>query len=178
MCFSDTTDNHVQDGLVSFFKDVPIYFLCSVILCCFITEEHVTAMDANLRRINRDVLSHLDVDTVSSQVVVSSLPGAASGKSPKAICRSHSEEPEPKQSVPQHQETVPELRVKQARLRSQSPSSSTDSETSQKLSVPQRHECPPTRKRPAVTSLETPTLPDTDNPQPDGPLSAKLTCNH
>lgn len=139
-------------------------------------------MDGNLDGDKqRSVLNPLDLTSVSSNAdsVASSLPGADTCHSPQETCRSLSMQPfYATPPVSQHQRPIPKLQVKKAGVHLESPTSSVNPKASQALSVSPRNECLPTRKRRAVTSLETQIKPDTDNPQLDHPLPAKRTCSH
>ncbi|XP_051246988.1 uncharacterized protein LOC127358158 isoform X2 [Dicentrarchus labrax] len=126
----------------------------------------------------RRVLSALDVTSASSKADNRICPPHLAGTchSPQETCRSLSMQPELRPPASQNQRSIPELQVKQGEVHSVSPSSSVVSpETSQTLSLSPRNSCPPTRKRPAVESLETLVRPCTSNPQPDEPLPAKCT---
>lgn len=174
--------------IISFLKAVVLLLFSHSPLCLLgsrqKTEKHrleETVMDGNLDgNKRRRVSSPLDVTSVSSKAdsVVSSLPGADTCHSPQETCRSLSVQPELRPPVSQSQRPIPELQVKIAEVPSESPSSSFSPKTSQTLSVSPRNECLPTRKRPAVTSLETLIRPDTNNPQLDDPLPAKHKCSH
>ncbi|XP_051246992.1 uncharacterized protein LOC127358160 isoform X3 [Dicentrarchus labrax] len=147
------------------------------------TEKHhleETAVVGDLDGVKqRRVLSALDVTSASSKddnrICSPHLAGTC--HSPQETCRSLSMQPELRPPASQNQRSIPELQVKQGEVHSESPSSSVVSpETSQTLSLSPRNNCPPTRKRPAVESLETLVRPCTSNPQPDEPLPAKCTC--
>lgn len=79
-------------------------------------------------------------------------------------------QPELRPTVSQHQRPIPELQVKQAEVYSESPSFSVDPKTVQTLSMSPRDTYLQSRKRPALSSVETHY---TDNPQLKDPRQAK-----
>ncbi|XP_074468997.1 uncharacterized protein LOC141754075 isoform X2 [Sebastes fasciatus] len=134
------------------------------------TEKHpLEEMDGDLDGVKQR--SPLDVTRVSPKAdpVISPFSGAGT-------CLSPQEQPEPRPPVSQHQRPIPELKVKQVELHSESPSSSiVCPKTSQTLSVSPRDEYFPTRKRAAVESIETLVRSCTNNPKLEDPLPAQCS---
>ncbi|XP_034400918.1 uncharacterized protein LOC117738883 isoform X2 [Cyclopterus lumpus] len=84
------------------------------------------------------------------------------------------EQPDPRSSVSPHQRPIPELPVKQAGVRSESTSFSGSPQT---LSVSSSEQHLPTRKRPAVESIETLMRYCTNHPNDPTPAKRKPTYN-
>ncbi|XP_039977236.1 uncharacterized protein LOC120786131 isoform X2 [Xiphias gladius] len=146
------------------------------------TEKHhleETAMAGDLDGVkHRTVSSPLDMTSVSSKAdsVVSPFPGTGKCHSPKETCRSFFVLPEFRPPASQHQRPRRTLQLKQTDVHSEFQSFCTVCpKTTQTLSVFPRDKCPPTRKRPADTSVETLVRPCTSNPQREEPLPPKCT---
>ncbi|XP_045914088.1 uncharacterized protein LOC123976198 isoform X3 [Micropterus dolomieu] len=140
------------------------------------TEPHLedTAMVGDLDEVKQGRVLSLDVTSVSLQAdsVVSPLSAAATHISPKGTCVSLFVQPEVKPPVSQQQRPVPELLVKRAEVRSESPSSSVVS-PSQSPSPSPSNKCLSTKKRPADETLVRPNI----NNQLKGPFAAKCSCS-
>ncbi|XP_027143000.1 uncharacterized protein LOC104922109 isoform X2 [Larimichthys crocea] len=141
------------------------------------TEEHNFKSTAVVGIKQRSVLSPLDLNSVSSKAdsVVSLFRAAAASACPQDTCRTLLMPPELRPPVSQDLRPIPELEVKD--MHSDFPSSSSVSPiTSETMSVSPRNKCLPTRKRPAVTPLETLVGTCPNNSQLEHPLPAKCRC--
>ncbi|KAE8282046.1 hypothetical protein D5F01_LYC19437 [Larimichthys crocea] len=141
------------------------------------TEEHNFKSTAVVGIKQRSVLSPLDLNSVSSKAdsVVSLFRAAAASACPQDTCRTLLMPPELRPPVSQDLRPIPELEVKD--MHSDFPSSSSVSPiTSETMSVSPRNKCLPTRKRPAVTPLETLVGTCPNNPQLEHPLPSKCRC--